>query len=335
VNVLDPAIIPKKPISPNVILNLVFGSLSGLFLGVVIVVVRSRLDDRIRGPEDLKKRGIVPLGTIGRFQIENQKNGKNGHAVPAEMARLSPNLVAFTSPFSAMSEGYRHLRTNLLFIQPDKPIRTILVSSSSPQEGKSTTVANLAISFAQGENRVLLVDADMRRPTANTLFGVTREPGLSNVISNPSSLEVAVHRRVLENLDVLSSGTVPPNPAEILGSRRMREFIERVKSSYDIVIFDSPPLLAATDAAILSSMVDVALIVVRAGETGFALLERAAEILQGVGKNPAGIVVNNFDAGTAYGGYYGRHRRETYAYAYGYGANGDGKSKDHRSKTKN
>ena len=147
------------------------------------------MDDRIQSPEDLKKYGIIPLATIGMIDLEKHKNGKAGDSVPGKRPKLDRHLVAFFSPLSSMSEGYRHLRTSVQFSQPDSAVRTIMVTSATPREGKSVTVCNLAISFAQGENRVLLVDADMRRPTVHTLFGLEREPGLTDILFGKAILE--------------------------------------------------------------------------------------------------------------------------------------------------
>jgi capsular exopolysaccharide synthesis family protein len=318
VNIMDPAVIPTDPISPKVIPNLFMGVVIGLFLGIGLVVVRARMDDRIQSPLDLKKRGIIPLSTIGKIDIERPAEGTVEPGIAAEGKRLGDHLVSFYSPLSSTSEAYRHLRTSVMCSRPDHPLKTILVTSPNPEEGKSTTICNLAISFAQAENRVLLVDSDMRRPSVHKQFNLEQDPGLTESFFAKKTFEQVVHRKVVENLDVLCCGTIPPNPAEILNSHRMREYIDRLKSSYDIVMFDTPPLLAVTDAAILSRKVDGVLVVICAGKTGFSSLDRAGEILQSVGSLPLGVALNNFDMKTAYGGYYGKNKSDRYSYSYGY-----------------
>jgi tyrosine-protein kinase Etk/Wzc len=327
VNIMDPAMVPRLPVSPKILLNLVLGVVLGLFLGVSIVVVRSRMDGRIQSPEDLKRNGVTPLATIGVIEIEKSRNGKGGAGQSTKAQSLDQRLVAYYGPLSSIAEGYRHLCASMESSAPDRPTQTILVTSPSPQEGKSTTSANLAITYAQWGSRVLLVDTDMRRPMAQTLFGLPREPGLTEILFEKRSFEDVVHRKVVENLDVLCCGTIPPNPAAILKSHRMRDFVGHVRTSYDIVLFDSPPLLAVTDAAFVSRLVDAVLIVVSAGRTALSSLDRAGENLKAVGGRAAGVVLNNFDMRRAYGGYARKYRREQYSYGYGYTSNGRGKGR--------
>jgi tyrosine-protein kinase Etk/Wzc len=313
---------------------LIAGLFLGSVLGIAIVLGRARMDDRIRTPEDLKKRNIVPLATIGAMELAKHKNGKSPQDVSSDTQRLDACLIAHSSPLSPMSEGYRHLRTNVQFQRPDQLVRTILVTSGNPKEGKSTTAGNLAISCAQGESRVLLVDADMRRPAVHELFGLPKELGLTDALLGKKTFDDVVHRRILENLDVLTCGTIPPNPAEILNSNRIREFIKYAKAAYDVVIFDSPPLLAVVDATILCRLMDAVIIVVRSGETSLAELDRVGEVLQGVGKAPTGIVLNGFDMRRAYGGYTGFHPRDRYGYAEDYSDNGRRGSKNRSLRAK-
>lgn len=282
------------------------------------------MDDRIQSPEDLKKYGVPALATIGVIEPEKHKNGKSASEGSPGGGRLDEHLIAILSPLSAVSEGFRHLCTSIESESPGQPMRSLMVTSPSPKEGKSTTASNLAISFAQGEGRVLLIDADMRRPMLHTLFALQKEPGLTDVLLGKKAFEEVVHPRVVDNLDLLCSGTTIPNPPTMLKSLRMRKFMDWVQASYDVVLFDSPPLLAVTDAAILSRVVDSVVMVVSAGQTGLKSLERAAEILQGVGKKPAGVVLNNFNMRRAYGGYYGIYRRNYYTYGYGYTGSGYG-----------
>jgi capsular exopolysaccharide synthesis family protein len=328
VNIIDPAMVPRLPVNPKILLNLVLGAVLGLFLGLSLVVVRSRMDGRIQSPEDLKRYGVTPLATIGVIEIEKPRNGKEGAEQSTEAPTLDQRLVAHYGPLSSMSEGYRHLCATMERSVPDRPTRTILVTSPGPQEGKSTTSANLAITYAQWGSRVLLVDTDMRRPMAQTLFGLPREPGLTEILSAKRLFDNVVHRKVVESLDVLCCGTTPPNPTAILKSQRMRDFVDHVRQSYDIVLFDSPPVLAVTDAAIVSRLVDTVLIVVSAARTALSSLDRAGEILKTVGGCAAGVVLNNFDMRRAYGGSFGKYQRQLYSNSYGYTSNGKGIKKN-------
>jgi tyrosine-protein kinase Etk/Wzc len=206
-------------------------------------------------------------------------------------------------------------------------LKTILVTSPNPKEGKSTIASNLAIVFAQTEQKVLLVDADMRRPTIHSLFGLKKEPGLTDFLFGTATLQEVTSEGVLENLCVIAAGTTPPNPAEILGSLKMKKFIETVRLAYDVVIFDSPPALAVTDAVVLATAIDGALLVVSSDRTHVLDLEKATEMLKGIGRTTVGVVLNNFDIRKAYGGYYSSSRYGNYGYGYYYSTDGDRKKK--------
>ena len=335
VDIVDPAIVPTIPVSPNVRVNLMLGALIGLALGVAIVLLRSYLDVRVRTPEDLKRFGFVPLSAINQMTEELGKAESNGNGSGSvnQNAAFDPLLVAYFNPLSPLAESYRRLRTNVLYAQMDSPLKSFLITSANPSEGKSTTVANLAIAFAQAEKKILLVDGDMRRPTLHTRFGLSKNPGLTDLFVGSATFDEVVNKEVVDNMDVLCCGTTPPNPAELLGSKRMQEFIQQMSIKYDLLLFDSPPLLAVTDAAVLSTSVDGAILVVSAGSTRAAAIQRASEFLMGVGGKLLGVVLNNFDVKKAYGGYYGSYRYGYYGYGYGYyhSTNGDGKKRKKRS----
>jgi capsular exopolysaccharide synthesis family protein len=314
-----------KPVSPKMLQNLILGFLMGLFLGVGIVFVRARLDDSINTPEDLKKAGFVPLSTIS-FIREGSTNGKSVRFAGVPDHRFHPSLITKHNPFSPIAESYRHLRTNVQYAQLDKPLKNILVTSSNPQEGKTTTVANLGITFAQMEQKVLLVDADMRKPQLHKIFGVQREPGLTDYLIGKRGFEDVLDEQVLDNLDVVYCGTIPPNPAEVLGSKAMKEFIKDMGKIYDVILFDSPPLLAVTDAAVLAAEVDAVILVVSAGKTDLGVIERSAEILKGIGRVAMGVVLNNFDVHKAYVG-----DRSKYG-GYGYYRSTNGMERHRRKK---
>ena len=311
VNVVDPAILPDYPVSPKVMLNLLVGLLMGLGCGAAVVFLKASLVVTIHTPEDLKRTGHTTLGVVSRI---------DGHTLASVGSRpqgtrgllFDGHLIAALSPFSPLTESYRHLRTSIEYAQLEKPIRRLTVTSALPGEGKTTTVANLAIVCAQQEKRLLLVDADMRKPTIHTLFGLTNEVGLAQILSGAKHLDQAIIQDVVPHLDLIVSGSPPPNPAEILGSRKMDEFLQAVAARYDLVLFDSPPILSVTDAVVLSRKVDGTALVISAGTSRVDVLERATEVMERVGGTMLGVVLNRFDPQKEYGRYYGKH-------AYGYG----------------
>lgn len=205
---------------------------------------------------------------------------------------LDSRLVTFTHPRSPVAEAYRALRTNIQFSSLDRPLRTCLVTSTGAREGKSTTAANLAITFAQAGSSVILVDADLRRPSQHRLFGLPNERGLTTMLLQEGG-ELPAQYTAIPNLRLLASGPLPPNPAEVLGFRRMDEAIARLKDAADLIIFDTPPIIAVTDAAVLSSKVDGVLLVFSAGRTKRDHARRAQAILEKVNANLVGVVLNN------------------------------------------
>ncbi|HEY68338.1 MAG TPA: CpsD/CapB family tyrosine-protein kinase [Thermoflexia bacterium] len=215
-----------------------------------------------------------------------------------------PDLITLTDPRSPAAEAYRTLRTNLTFAALDKPIETLIVTSAAPGEGKSTVLANLAVTMAQGERRTILVDADLRRPGLHEIFGVANDRGLTTMIveeaamDDPPLIDVGV-----DNLWLVPSGPIPPNPADILGSRRMEEVIAALKSRADIVLFDAPPIIAVTDAAVLGTKVDGVLLIVCAGRTRREHAQRARELLERVHVRIVGAVLNNAPRDVTLGGY--------------------------------
>ncbi len=214
-------------------------------------------------------------------------------------------LITISNPRSPIAEAYRTLRTNLEFSNLDKALRSLLVTSAGAEEGKSTTLANLAVTIAQSGKRVILVDADLRRPTLHQVFGLKNSVGLSDmvrddsILANPPTQDTSV-----PNLKVLTSGQLPPNPAEILGSKRMTEILAALLERADMVLFDAPPVLVVTDAAVLSSKVDGVLLVVSAGKTKRENARKAQEQLKKINANVIGAVLNNTKADAATQYYY-------------------------------
>jgi capsular exopolysaccharide synthesis family protein len=217
----------------------------------------------------------------------------------------SSSLVTVTTPRSPVSEAYRTLRTNLEFSSLDKPLKTLVVTSPGPEEGKSTTLANLAVTLAQAEKQVILVDCDLRRPSQHEIFGQSNDVGLTTMVvdekamSQPPLLETGV-----SGLLLLPSGPLPPNPSELVGSRRMQEIIAKLSERADIVLFDAPPIIAVTDAAVLASRVDGVLLVVKAGGTKRDHAQKAKALLEKVNAHLVGAVLNNVKMDTSYYSYY-------------------------------
>jgi non-specific protein-tyrosine kinase len=202
-----------------------------------------------------------------------------------------------------VSESYRTLRTNLSFSSLDRPLKTLVITSAAPEEGKSVTIANLAVTMAQGGRKIILVDCDMRRPSLHAIFGLKPEPGLTNMLLDENS-PPPLQATEVENLQVMTSGAKPPNPADLLGSTKLDKVIERLTELADIVLFDAPPVIAVTDAAVLGSKVDGVLLVVRAGKTRREHAERAKEMLQKANVHIIGVTLTNAPKDSSIGGYY-------------------------------
>jgi capsular exopolysaccharide synthesis family protein len=292
------ATIPTSAVSPNIPLNLALGALVGLALGLGVAVLREVLDTRIRNQRDVELISDVPiLGGIA-FDIK---------------AAERP-LIVQVDPRSPRAESFRTLRTNLQFVEIEGA-RSFVVTSSVEREGKSTTAVNLAIAMADAGMRVLLVDADLRRPKAAQYLDLEGAVGLTDVLIGRATLADTVQRWGRNGLHVLPAGMVPPNPSELLGSQAMKRLIAAVEGEFDTVIFDSPPLLPVTDAAILSKRVGATIMVVAAGYTRKNQLAGAITALQNVDVQVSGLVLTMLPVKgpDAYG--YGH-----YGYGYGYDA---------------
>jgi len=296
--VVEPAVPPTSPASPRVLLNVLLAAMLGLFAGVVVIVVKERLDDTVKTPEDaLESAGLPILGVIMRM------SGDRGRS---EIYRLAAVLY----PRSAATESYRTLRANIEFASVDEPMTTLLVTSSVRREGKTVTAANLAVVFAQAGRRVLLVDADLRKPGVHLLFDLPNSHGLTDLLrSDKVDLHAVEQASEQDNLRILTTGPLPPNPAELLGSQRMRAILERLKAAHDLVIFDSPPLQVVTDSAILSSFVDGTLFVIGAGGGRRATVRLGRESLDRAGAHVLGAVLNLLrdPARVGHSGHYGNY----------------------------
>ena len=297
--VIEPATAPTEPISPNRFQNTFLGAALALLIAAGVIAAAELLYDGVRDSDTvLEATGLSTLGAITRMK---------GNRTGAEMYQLAALLY----PRSSVAEAYRALRTNVEFSSVDEPIRTLLVTSSMPNEGKTVTAANLAVVFAQAGRRVLLVDVDLRKPGVHLIFDLPNAHGLTTLLRNDeASLDAIAQPTEQENLRVLTTGPLPPNPAELVGSQRMRKVIELLTGSEDLVIFDSPPLQAVTDAAILGSFLDATVFVIDARQSRRRAVRVGRESLAKAGANVLGAVLNRVppraksDKAGYYGGYY-------------------------------
>ena len=222
------------------------------------------------------------------------------------MSRLTRkwSLITESNPKSPISESYRMLRTGVEYAGVDDPVDLLMVTSCRAGEGKSTTSANMAVTFAQTGQRVLLIDADMRKPSQHHIFGVSNRGGLTDVLQGRSTLEAGVQSSPVEHLHVLTAGPTPPNPSEMLGSRAMAALLEQAKEDYDRVIIDTPPITAVTDAHIVAGKCDGVVLVIDYGKVKLGTARKAKETLQNAGSRLLGVVLNNVDRDTGGGNYY-------------------------------
>jgi capsular exopolysaccharide synthesis family protein len=275
-SVIKPASAPATPSAPNTRTNLVLGLFVGLVLGIAGAVLRTTMDNRIRGEADLRRVTASPL--LGGIAFDQDATRKP--------------LLTQTGPQSPRAESFRQLRTNLQFANVSGRARSVLVTSSLPGEGKSTTATNLAISLSQAGHSVCLVDADLRRPMINEYLGLERNAGLTTALIGHASVEDLLQPWGDDNLYVLTSGRIPPNPSELLGSGEMRGLIAALESDFDTVIIDAPPLLPVTDAAVLSQHVGGVVIVVGSQKIRTPDLEKTFSALEMVGASVLGVVMN-------------------------------------------
>jgi polysaccharide biosynthesis transport protein len=259
-------------------MNVLMAAAIGLVLSVGAAFLLEYLDDSLKSSEDVNRvLGLPTLGRVGSIDAGD----------------FPDKLITIHQPRSPTAEAYRMLRTNLQFSSVDQSWQTLTVTSASPAEGKSLTVANLAIVIAQSGVRVLLVDADLHRPAQHEIFGIENNGGLTSLlVKNPPSLSEVLQSSAIEQLKILTTGATPPNPSELLGSKRMLNVLEAIKQEFEMVIFDSPPILAVADASIIATRTDMTLMIVDAGHTRRGAAQHAKETLMRVGANIAGVVLN-------------------------------------------
>jgi len=320
IRIMDPAMVPSTPARPAKTRNIALAIVVGLVGGIGLALLREYLDNTVKTPDDvetlarLPSLAVVPAfgeGTSAAKRAALKGSSPNGHEKRIE-------LVAQHLPKSQMSEAFRALRTALLLSQPDRPPQVILVTSALPREGKTTAAANLAVTLAQLGDKTVLVDADLRKPGVGRLLnlGTGKYAGLSSYLAGVSSLDlVTVPHPQIPNLAAIPTGPLPPNPADLLSSHKLSEGIVELRKRYKFIVIDSPPIMAATDAVILSVQTDGVLLVVRSGETPKEAFTRTRDLLTSVKCHLLGVVLNAVDASAP--DYYYSYRY--YPYSYGYG----------------
>ena len=294
VRILDPALVAEK-VKPNVKMNLLVGLILGLGFGIGYSFLKEYLDSTVKAVEHLERKGLTILGIIPEMKGASKKKSVEAVSRPSRGgAEFKRRLITYEDPKSPISESYRSLRTNLSYASTlDKKIKSLLISSSQPGEGKSTTAANLAIAFAQLRKRTLMVDADLRKPVQHNVFSLPRGPGLAEyLIGDVAKLETIIHPTKIENLSIMTAGGLPPNPSELLGSDAMSQLVAKLEDEWDVAIFDSPPIVAVTDATMVSSELDAIVIVVKAAVTERVAVDRALDMLKNVKAPLVGAVLN-------------------------------------------
>jgi tyrosine-protein kinase Etk/Wzc len=313
--VIDFAVQPTNPVSPRPALNLALAMLLGMTLGLGISFGRELLDTKIHTADEVQEAtGLPVLGIVPRFEPSLGKVRRSPRALRKGGPPVGTSLVAREDPHSNVLEAYRALRTNLAFSAAAGPPKFVLITSSIPGEGKSTTTANLAASLAQQGMRVAVVDADMRRGAVHRTLGGMRSPGLSEVLIGSLRIEAVIQKLTFDGIggiDLISTGTVPPNPAELLGGPRFHDMLEVLEVAYDVVLIDSPPVNNVADALVIAPHVDAVMLVVRGGATDRAAMRVALDQLRQVRAKVIGTVLNDYDvkraqaSGGAYRYYYG------------------------------
>jgi exopolysaccharide transport family protein len=299
--IIDAARVPTSPSEPNIPRNLSFALMLGIISGVGLAFLLENMDNTVRTPEQaqaisgLPSLGMIPLGS----KSGNSKSGNYGPTGKRLALTASKEVVETVTqvrPQSQMAESYRALRTSLLLSNLGAPPKVIMVTSARPQEGKTTTSINTAIVLAQKGVRVLLVDADLRRPSVHKTLGMGPRSGLSNVLTGSATLQQTITvSPILPNLFIMPAGTPPPNPAELLASSNMRDLLVELRQLYDHVVIDTPPTLSVTDAVVLSPRADATILVIRSGHTTKQALRRSRDILMQVNAHVAGVLLNAVD----------------------------------------
>ncbi len=294
--IINAARVPTSPSEPNIPRNLAFALVLGIISGVGLAFVLENMDNTVRTPEQatalslLPSLGMIPLGS------KSASYGGTGKRLALTASKEVVETVTQVRPQSQMAESYRALRTSLLLSNLGAPPKVIMITSARPQEGKTTTSINTAIVLAQKGVRVLLIDADLRRPSIHKTLGMGPRSGLSNVLTGSATVQQTIAASpILPNLFIMPAGTPPPNPAELLASSNMRDLIAELREQFDHIVIDTPPTLSVTDAVVLSPRADATILVIRSGQTTKQALRRSRDILMQVNAHVAGVLLNAVD----------------------------------------
>jgi len=317
--ILDYARTPGSPMGPNHNRNILLGLFIGLVISLGISFLIEFLDNTLKTVDEIERYNLNVLGiipAIGAGNLVNKNSffqwGRNNN--PRTREGLKRRLITREDPKSPVSEAYRSLRTNFLYSSEEK-IKSILVSSAGPGEGKTTTVANLAITYANLGKKTLLVDTDLRRPVVHKVFNLEREPGVTNYLSSQTdNYRELIKETDIENLSVVTSGIIPPNPSEMLGSKRMIKLVKLLEQDWDMVLFDSPPLVAVTDANMISKEIDQIALIVKVGQTDKKAFHHTISNLKTINAPLSGIIMNAVTNKSSYGSYYYYYYHQYYNY---------------------
>lgn len=313
INIIDRGEVPRRPVSPNTRMNILFALIVGLSGGLGLCILIEHLDNTVKGNEDIEKMyGFSSLGAIPFVQSDGMKKGKRNGSYSGYrydygnkknlMEGSQPELrevelINYHQPQISIAEDYRTVRTSILLSHAENPPKVIVFTSAMSQEGKTTTVANMAISFAQLDQRVLVIDADLRKPKLHKVFNMDNAVGLSGYLAGKRFIRNAIQKTFIDNIWLLPSGLIPPNPAELLNSKKMSEMIDVVRKGYDIIIIDTPPVLAVIDAVVVSTFADSTVLVVKSGKTTYKMLEKASETMKRSNTNIIGVIFNELNVG--------------------------------------
>ncbi|MCK5052586.1 MAG: polysaccharide biosynthesis tyrosine autokinase [Candidatus Cloacimonetes bacterium] len=336
IRIVEEARIPGAPIKPNKKMNMMIAIVLGLGLGIGAALLVHSLDSKIRTFDDVRKYVSLPvLGTIPLIQTDDieldnieQKieaaNGPEKEKYKIILQQVQERLITNYSPKSSTAEAFRILRTNIISRKKNSDCTTLLITSSGPKEGKSTIQANMATALAQMDAKVILVDLDLRRPMVHTIMGFEKEIGISDfLIDKSTEIEKVIKKSNVENLDIITSGIIPPNPSELLASKRMDEAIESLKEKYDYILFDSPPVIAVTDSMVMANKVDLLILAIRVDQADKNVVKRTKELLENIKVDIAGVVINGIQPHRYYNSY-----EYNYYYYYYYGKSEEKKSKN-------
>jgi capsular exopolysaccharide synthesis family protein len=306
---------PLRPVRPRVALNMLVALILGLLGGVGLAFLVDDLDNTVKTQQQVENLlGLSFLGVIPSIHGENKK---------AMMQVADRDHYLIENPRSSVAECCRTIRTNLLFMSPDRELKLLLITSGGPREGKSTVAVALATTMAQAGSRVVVIDSDMRRPRLHKSFGLLNEKGLSTAILGDTRLDQAIQHTTVPGVDLLPCGPIPPNPAELLHTDNFRQILQQLSATYDRVLFDSPPVGAVTDATVLGSMVDGVILVVKAGATPWPAALQVKRRLTDVNARILGVVLNDVDLDSRRAGTY----YQQYYYYYRYGEDDAGKKR--------